>query len=166
MINRKLLAISAVFLALAMLMHFYSIYYPKPVAQNSTSYLAKMSEIIADELLYNIDLSYPIEDGFYLSGWAVMPEVNSKEFSVAISVCSEHGEWMMSTTKTERTDVSDVLESELYKNSGFYVVFDMTGLSDNLYSIRIYIINETNKTYFQRELPLKIQYHNRRCEIT
>lgn len=88
------------------------------------------------------------EGGFhYIAGWAYLEDADSRDVSITIEIRDCEGRLhYMQVGKNARPDVAASAASDLYLWSGFHAVFNVPGMPEGRYQIRL-LIHAGDRTY-------------------
>ncbi|MBS5134441.1 MAG: hypothetical protein KHZ05_03205 [Oscillospiraceae bacterium] len=160
MINKKLMAMAAIFFLLAIGSHIYIEAHPAPIEPSGFTLdelLGGMEPQSDGEVLYNLDSKSVEGSVVSLYGWALM-EGRSTEFTnTVIGLQDETGNLRVFTTeKVARPDVSTAFGDSLYEGSGFSAKCDMNGFPAGNYTVILYFTDAEQNVYYYSNIPVTI----------
>ena len=159
MLNKKLLVLACVFLALSCVTRLYQERHPAPVAVEVSSLIKGMSIMEEAVLSYNIDDSSCEAEDFLISGWAFIEGHSTAVTNPLICVKGEDQTvYAFTTKKIQRLDVADAYGTSLYEGAGFSVTCSMRGLPKDQYSLMLYEVDSEQKKYAVLSLPYTVAF--------
>lgn len=156
------MALSVLFLVLAVVSHIYIKTHPESVEPSGFELQELLQDIqlqTDEKIQHNIDDEHSDGSTLILNGWAFIENHSTEFTNVVIGLRNKAGnERVFQTEKVARTDVSAAFGNSLYEGSGFSATCEMKGFDVDEYKAILYVIDSKKETYYRLELPGEIKF--------